>query len=145
MNLDFSYAELHGQIGIPGYKVFELKHDMPHALMHGMPIGHRRSRMYRLDQWRRAERGTPGFNAFLSEDEAMAYISRFRKARSQRFLTRVLLKELDVAPSGNYYTAGLLYIPRQEWRAARPLSEIIEHSPKHLLKIPKKYHVFQEI
>jgi hypothetical protein len=98
-----------------GYKFFEVKNGCPRSLVHGMPVGGKRSRMYVLDHWHKKEPGTPGFNVFLSEDAAKQYLPRFKVRASMLALCTVEIENITHKEGSNYVLAEKLHIKTSNW------------------------------
>lgn len=98
-----------------GYKFFEVKHGTPRSLVHGMPVGGKRSRMYVLDHWHKKENGTPGFNVFLDEASAKHYLPRFKVRAPMLVLCVVEIEGVSHKEGSNYVLAEKMRIKTSNW------------------------------
>lgn len=99
------------------WKLFEEKEVngiiVPRTLVHGVDG----SRTLALDRQLVCQFGTPGFNLFLSENDLLDYLPRFRIRKSKLVYCIVDIHEsyFKLFPKTNYAFSETIFISSEEW------------------------------
>jgi len=108
------------------YKLFERYYGLPRSLVHGMPYGGFRTRVYSLNTLLYSEPGTPGFCVFPTKEKALEYLPRFRVRADKLILCKVLVEDLMQNPTSSRYNHfGKMTILSDDWHEA-----VEEHGKK---------------
>ena len=115
---------------IEAFKLFEIDAlKLPKSLVHGRPFYNtgKRTRSYPLDTWIVSERGTPGFNIFLTESFAISYLPRFKVRYPRLRLCKIMIYEDEIITkeNSNYHLVPRMMIESTAWQLAKSGKELI--------------------
>jgi hypothetical protein len=117
--------------GRAAYKLFEEQDDQPKSLVHGLPGGYRRSRIFPVDRWIGAERGKPGFNCFDDPVDLLCYYPRFRVRAPRLVACKVHVNDPYILRTKcNYQQYGTLIIYEEDW-VDRIVPYSLDINPRH--------------